>query len=257
VKVDIVQDAPPPPVQPPMFDKINAVNVLVIDVGGSHVKLTATGRRGRSRFASGRGMTPDAFVAQVLRLTARWTYDVISFGYPGGIGPHGPTADPGNLGPGWVGYDFEAAFGRPVRMVNDAAMQALGGYDGGRMLFLGLGTGLGSAFVADRVIVPLELGTLPYKRGEMLGDRLGKRGLKEYGIKSWRMAVAQTAEMLQRAFMTDYVVLGGGNASKMRALPPYARRGGNEDAFEGGVRLWEEHIEGHDGPPSNTWRVVR
>ena len=233
------------------------VNVLVIDIGGSHVKLLASGRRRRVRFASGPELTPAALVRTVRRKTARWRYDVISLGYPGEIKAHGPTAEPGHLGPGWVGFDFEAGFGRPVRMVNDAAMQALGGYDGGRMLFLGLGTGLGSALVADRVIVPLELGTLPYRRGEMLGDRLGKQGLRRHGLRAWRQTVHDATAMLREAFIADYVVLGGGNVSRVRELPPHARRGGNHDAFAGGFRLWEEHIERHDGPLSHTWRVVQ
>ena len=233
------------------------MRVLVIDVGGSHVKVHATGRPRRIRFVSGPTLTPDRLVSEVRRRTAHWTYDVISLGYPGEIQSHGPTAEPGNLGPGWVGYDFEAAFGRPLRMVNDAAMQALGGYDGGRMLFLGLGTGLGSALVADCVIVPLELGTIPYKRGEMLGERLGKRGLRKYGLTSWRKSVHRTVASLRTAFIADYVVVGGGNAAKLGALPPNTRLGGNDDAFAGGSRLWEEHIERHDGPPSTTWRVVQ
>jgi polyphosphate glucokinase len=232
------------------------VKVLVVDIGGSSVKALATGHTARVRFASGRHLTPAELVRQVQQHAAHWQYDVVSIGYPGAAGPNGPVAEPGNLGPGWVGYDFSRAFERPVRMVNDAAMQAVGGYEGGRMLFLGLGTGLGSTLVADRVIVPLELGLLPYTQSETLGERLGKTGLARYGLRTWTEAVTRAAEMLRSAFAADYVVLGGGNASKVEALPPHTRRGGNMDAFRGGFRLWEERIEPHDGPSPASWRVV-
>jgi polyphosphate glucokinase len=233
------------------------VKVLVIDVGGSHVKLMASGRTEGARFESGRTLTPAELVARVKRLTSRWSYDVISLGYPGAVSHDGPVAEPGNLGSGWVAYDFAKAFRRPVRVVNDAAMQALGGYDGGRMLFLGLGTGLGSALVAERVIVPLELGTLPYAGGDTYGERLGKAGLKLHGKEAWVKAVTQATGVLRRAFSADYVVLGGGNARKVPVLPSHTRRGGNGDAFTGGFRLWEERVEPHDAPPSDAWRVVQ
>jgi predicted NBD/HSP70 family sugar kinase len=193
---------------------------------------------------------------QVREFTAAWEYDVVSVGYPGGTGPAGATAEPGNLGDGWAGYDFDAAFGRPVRLVNDAAMQALGAYDGGRMLFLGLGTGLGSTLIAERVIIPLELGSLLHAPGETLAGVLGTRGLERTGVETWRHIVADTCQQLRAACAADYVVLGGGNASLVDPLPPDTRRGGNEDAFAGGVRLWEEWLEHHDTPPSHIWRVV-
>jgi predicted NBD/HSP70 family sugar kinase len=232
------------------------LNVLVIDIGGSRVKLFASASRETASSKSGNRFGPDDLVRVVRQFAAAWEYDVVSIGYPGATGPHGATADPGNLGGGWVGYDFEQALGRPVRVVNDAAMQALGAYDGGRMLFLGLGTGLGSTLIAERVLIPLELGCLLHHSGETFGDYLGKSGLARVGLGAWREAVAEACEQLRLACAADYVVLGGGNASLVDPLPEHARRGGNEDAFAGGVRLWEEWVEHHDAPPSHIWRVV-
>jgi polyphosphate glucokinase len=234
-----------------------AVNVLVIDVGGSHVKLLATGQPEPRRFDSGPDFTPAALVAKVKELTPDWRYEVVSLGYPGAVDADGPTAEPGNLSDGWLGFDFAAAFGRPVRVVNDAAMQALGAYDGGRMLFLGLGTGLGSALVIDRVVVPLELGCLPAAGGDTLADRLGKAGLERHGPAAWGKAVHAAVEALKRAFAADHVVLGGGNAERVDPLPAGTRRGGNEDAFAGGFRLWEDWVEPFDQALSAEWRVVR
>jgi polyphosphate glucokinase len=190
-------------------------------------------------------------------LTGDWKYDVVTLGYPGMVGPDGPEAEPGNLGHGWVGFDFREAFGKPIRIVNDAAMQALGSYVGGRMLFLGLGTGLGTALVADRVIVPLELGCLQFGPEETLADRLGKAGREKYGHDSWLHTLSAAIENLSKATMADYVVLGGGHAMEVEPLPPGVHRGGNADAFTGGFRFWEEDIEPHDRPPSSAWRVVR
>ena len=201
-------------------------------------------------------MTPDQLVARVKELTADWEYDVVAIGYPGEAGTASPTGIAWKLGGGWVGYDFEAAFDRPVRMVNDAVLQALGGYQGGRMLFLGLGTGLGSALVAEHVIVPLELGCLIYREGDTLADRLGKEGLERHGTRAWMAALHETVGVLRRAMIADYVVLGGGNAAQVDPLPEGARRGGNDDAFEGGFRLWEDWIEPHDREPEKIWRVV-
>jgi len=233
------------------------MKVLVIDIGGSHVKMLATGQSDPVRFDSDYHLTPDAFVARVRDLTHDWEYDVVSLGYPGTVGQEGPVREPGNLGPGWVGYQFAEAFGKPVRVVNDAAMQALGGYDGGRMLFLGLGTGLGSALVTERVVVPLELGNLPYEPDETMGERLGKHGLERHGKQAWQAAVREAAVALRQAFVADYVVLGGGNVKQVDELPHGARRGGNQDAFKGGFMLWEEWVEPHDATPSAAWRVVR
>jgi polyphosphate glucokinase len=232
------------------------VNVLVIDVGGTKVKFLASGQTGARRFESGQGLTPADMVARVKEATADWAYEVVSVGVPAVVADHGAQEEPGNLGAGWVGFDFEAAFGKPVRVVNDAAMQALGAYTGGRMLFLGLGTGLGSALVVERVIVPLELGNLPFRRRTM-GHYLGKTGLRESGMKTWVRAVTEITTALRRAFATDYVVLGGGNAKLVEPLPDGARYGGNVDAFTGGFRLWEETVEPHDRPASSAWRVVR
>lgn len=232
------------------------MKVLVIDVGGSHVKLLATGRRRRRRFESGPTLTPGDLVERVRELTSDWPHDVIALGYPGAVGPNRPEAEPGNLAEGWVGFDYERAFGKPVRIVNDAAMQAVGAYDGGRMLFLGLGTGLGSALVTDGVIVPLELGNLPFGRKTMF-YYLGKRGLKRLGLDVWRTAVHETVHALRFATRADYVVLGGGNAKHVAPMPDGARRGHNNDAFTGGFRLWEEMVEPHDRLPSAAWRVVR
>ena len=233
------------------------MNVLVIDVGGSHVKLLATGQQTPRRFDSGPHLGPAQLVERVRETTADWSYDAISLGIPAPVGPGGPELDPGALGGGWVRFDFEKAFGKPVLVVNDAAMQALGAYDGGRMLFLGLGTGLGSALVTDRVVMPLELGCLPYDRGETMADRLGRRGLKRHGEVAWQEAVREVVGVLRRAMAVDYATLGGGNASLVAPLPDGARRGGNEDAFTGGFRLWEEEVVPHDVPPAAAWRVVR
>jgi polyphosphate glucokinase len=233
------------------------VNVLVIDIGGSHVKFLATGQPVARRFESGRHLTPDFLVEEVKRLTHDWPHEVVAVGYPGAVGPDGPEADPGNLGPGWVGFDFAAALGRPTRVVNDAAMQALGAYTGGRMLFLGLGTGLGSALVTDRVVIPLELGSLPYGRRRTVADHVGKRGLKHLGEAAWLATVVRVVEHVRDAMKADYVVLGGGNAKRVDPLPPHTRRGGNEDAFAGGFRVWEEDVDPHRYPPDAPWRVVR
>ena len=233
------------------------MNVLVIDIGGTWVKLWASGAEAPRRFDSGADLTPQLMVERVLEQSQDWHYDTIAIGYPGEVGADGPHSEAGNLGPGWLDFDFEAAFGRPVRVVNDAVLQALGAYAGGKMLFLGLGTGLGSALVAERVVLPMELGNLPYGPTEMLSDRLGLRGLDKYGEGEWQQKVAETVDRLRHAFAADYVVLGGGNAERVEPLPWGVRRGGNDDAFTGGVRLWEEWIEPHDQAPSRVWRVLR
>lgn len=212
---------------------------LVIDVGGTKVKLLSSGETEPRRISSGKRMTPARMVGAVLELAADWTYDVVSIGYPGPVGRHGPRSEPGNLGPGWVGFDYAAAFERPVRILNDAAMQALGSYEGGRMLFLGLGTGLGSAMIAENVIVPLELGKVPYEGDRCLGDLLGRRGLKALGKADWRAVLERVVQSFTDAFMVDYVVLGGGNAKLVKDPPSGVRLGHNLNAFRGGMRLWE------------------
>jgi polyphosphate glucokinase len=237
------------------------MDVLVVDIGGSHVKLYASissGAPDARRFESGE-LTPAALVERVRNMTSDWPYDMISLGYPGAVDEHGPRAEPGNLGNGWVGFDFERAFGKPVRVVNDAVLQALGGYEGGRMLFLGLGTGLGSALVSEHVVVPLELGCLPYggQESETIADRVGRAGLAKYGHAAWQAAVEQIVGVLRDAFSAEYIVLGGGNAEEVDPLPPHTRRGGNDDACTGGLRLWEEMVEPHDRRSPRVWRVVR
>jgi polyphosphate glucokinase len=215
--------------------------ILAIDVGGSHVKVMRSPRSEKRKFNSAPDLTAKGMVAQVLHLTADWDYDAISIGYPGPVVNNRPLAEPHNLGKGWVGFDFKKAFERPVKVVNDAVMQALGSYAGGHMLFLGLGTGLGTAMIIDGVVEPMELAHLEYKHGKTFEDYLGRIGLERLGIKKWRDAVAAVVEHLTAALEPDYVVLGGGNATKLETLPPNARLGDNENAFAGGFRLWDEH----------------
>ena len=215
------------------------MKILVIDVGGTHVKLLATGHRKRREFRSGAGMTATQMVTEARRVTADWQYDAITIGYPGPVRGGHPVAEPHNLGAGWVGFDFTKAFACPVRMVNDAAMQALGDYRGGHMLFLGLGTGLGSALIIDGVLAPLELAHLPYKHDRTYESFLGLRGLKRLGRKKWEKCVWDVVQRFKAALQVDEVVLGGGNAERLRALPPGSRRGENSRAFVGGFRLWE------------------
>jgi predicted NBD/HSP70 family sugar kinase len=214
--------------------------VLVVDVGGTSVKILATGQRGPRKVRSGRAMTAQDMVKEVQRLAGDWPYEAVSVGFPGPVMNDHPTAEPKNLGKGWVGFDFEKAFGCPVKMINDAAMQALGSYDAGRMLFLGFGTGLGSALVTDGVVVPLELAHLLHgKKSRTYEDYVGLRGLKRLGKKKWRQYVADVVRALREALQADYVVLGGGNAKKLKRLPDSARLGHNRNAFTGGFRLWE------------------
>jgi len=213
-------------------------SILVIDIGGTKVKVLATGQTEPRKAPSGKDFTPSRLVETARELARDWEYDGISIGYPGMVGAQGPRSEPGNLGPGWVGFDFAAAFGKPVKMVNDAAMQALGSYEGGRMLFLGLGTGLGSSLIAGNVIVPLELGRLPYDGERTLSEVLGRRGMERNGKSEWRKAVTRVVIALMGAFVADYVVIGGGNAKQVKELPPGARLGHNLTAFRGGIRLW-------------------
>jgi polyphosphate glucokinase len=232
------------------------MRVLVVDVGGSHVKLHLGETESMKRFDSGDTLTPIAMMQQVREHTANDSFDAVSIGYPGSVGPGGPVREAGNLGPGWVGFDFEGAFQRPVRVINDAVMQALGSYDDGRMLFLGLGTGLGSSVVTDRVIVPLELGSLSYGKDGTIADRIGAAGLASSGLEAWAKDVCDVIVMLRRAIRADYVVLGGGNANRLDDLPSSTRRAGDEAAAVGGVRLWEHPIEPHDRRPSRAWRIL-
>jgi polyphosphate glucokinase len=212
--------------------------VLAIDVGGSHVKTRVSGRREMRQFESGPTLTPRQMVAKVLELNGDLKYDVVSIGYPGVV-VHGKIiSEPFNLGKGWLGFDFRRAFGRPTLLMNDAAMQAIGSYEGGRMLFLGLGTGLGSALIVDGVVAPMELAHLPYRRNRSYEDFVGDRGRHRLGAKKWRKVVVEIVEQLRKALEADYVVLGGGNARKLKKLPKNTQLGNNDFAFLGGFRVW-------------------
>jgi polyphosphate glucokinase len=213
------------------------MNILVVDVGGTHVKILATGQKDHREIVSGPSLTPKQMISKVRKLAADWHYDVVSIGYPGPVVHGHPMAEPHNLGSGWVGFKFDKAFRRPVKVINDAAMQALGSYKGGKMLFLGLGTGLGSALVLNGVAEPLELAHLPYKRGTF-EDYVGLRGLEKRGKKKWRYYVAEVVARLIAATEPDDVVLGGGNVKELKKLPPGCRSGDNANAFLGGFRLW-------------------
>lgn len=214
------------------------MNVLTIDIGGTHVKLLATGETERREFPSGPEMTPRKMVTLVRKLARDWKYEVISIGYPGFVLRGKPVAEPHNLGKGWVRFDFERAFKKPVKIINDAAMQAFGSYVGGKMLFLGLGTGLGSAMVVDGVIEPMELAHLPYKKSTF-EDYVGLRGLESLGKKKWRKEVSRVVAALVSALEPNDIVLGGGNVKKLKELPPGCRAGDNANAFLGGFRLWQ------------------
>jgi polyphosphate glucokinase len=218
------------------------MNVLVVDVGGTNVKILATGQKEPRKFPSGPKMTAKRMVSGVKKLAGNWKYDVVSIGYPGVVLRGRVISEPHNLAPGWGGFDFEAAFGCPVKVINDAAMQALGSYKSGELLFLGLATGLGSAMVVNRIVIPMELGHLPYKKGTY-EDYVGLRGLKRLGKKKWRKHVAFGIARLIDALHPDDMVLGGGNAKKLKKLPPGCRAGNNANAFLGGFRLWEEGVD--------------
>ena len=209
----------------------------MIDVGGTHVKILATGEKAHREFASGPTLTARGMVSRVKRLARGWEYDAVSIGYPGPVLRDRPVAEPHNLGRGWMGFDFGRAFGRPTKVVNDAAMQALGGYKRGKMLFLGLGTGLGSTLIADGIVEPMELGHLPYRK-RTFEDYVGIRGLQRLGKKKWRRAVFDVVERLAAALEPDEIVLGGGNVKRLKALPPGCREGDNANAFRGGFRMW-------------------
>jgi polyphosphate glucokinase len=219
------------------------MQVLVVDVGGTHVKMLATGQEIRRKFVSGSSLTAEKMVAEVLKAAEGWKYEVVSIGYLGPVLRGRPVSEPHNLGLGWVGFDFEAAFGFPVKLINDAAMQALGSYEGGKVLFLGLGTGLGSTMIVDGIVEPMELGHLPYRKGTY-EDYIGIRGLKHVGKRKWRRYVEDVVARLIAALEPDDVVLGGGNVHKLKELPSGCRVGENADAFRGGFRLWEEAGQG-------------
>jgi len=216
----------------------NKSEILVIDVGGTNVKVLTGNRQEPLKIPSGPDMTARRMVSAVRKATSDWSYSAVSIGYPGPVLHGQPLREPHNLRPGWVSFDFKKAFGVPVRVVNDAAMQALGSYTGGRMLFLGLGTGLGSAFIVDGILEPMELGHLPYKNGHRYEDYLGLRGLDRLGKRKWRRHVLQVATQLKTALQAEYVVFGGGNAKRLKDLPDGFRLGSNKNAFIGGVQIW-------------------
>ena len=213
-------------------------NILVIDVGGTHVKMMIS-RRKRRKFKSGPKMTPREMIAQVKEQLKDWKFHAVAVGFPAPIRNGRILTDPKHLGKGWVGFNFEKALGKPVRILNDAALQALGSYRGGRMLFLGLGTGLGSTLVLPDMVLPLELGDLPYRDHRIIEDFLGKTGIDELGGKEWEHEVMFAVGQLKKSVIADYVVLGGGKAKKIRDLPKGTERGHNRNAFLGGVRLWQ------------------
>lgn len=215
------------------------MNVLVIDIGGTNVKILATGQKEPRKFPSGPGLTPTLMVAGVRSLASDWPYDAVAIGYPGRVVRGRIMTEPHNLAHGWVGYNFKTAFKCPVRIINDAAMQALGSHRRGTMLFLGLGTGLGSALVVEGLVVPMELAHLPYKQGTY-EDYLGLRGLQRRGKKKWRKDVAQCADRLSSGLQLDEIVIGGGNAKKLLKMPKHCRAGDNANAFLGGFRLWAD-----------------
>jgi polyphosphate glucokinase len=216
------------------------MQVLAVDIGGTNVKFLAQGETLPRKFPSGPTLTPADMCEKIVRAAADWKFDCVSIGYPGPVVYGKPLLEPRNLGRGWVGFDFAARFGKPVQVINDAAMQALGSYEGGRMLFLGLGTGLGTTMIIDKVIAPMELAHLPYRKGRTFEDYVGERGLLRLGKKKWHRAVHDVTNRLKAALVVDYVVLGGGNAKKLEELPPGARLGDNSHAFIGGFRLWHE-----------------
>ena len=224
------------------------MRILVIDIGGTHVKVLATGHRKLVEIPSGPKMTPAKMVAAVRVATSSWKYDAISIGYPGAVVHGRPFTEPHNLGSGWVRFNFKKAFARPVKIINDAAMQALGSCRGGRMLFLGLGTGLGSAMIVENVLEPLELAHLPYQKGRSYEGYVGQAGLERLGKEKWRHHVKEVVKQLKAALQADYVVLGGGNARLLKRLPPGTRLGNNANAFQGGYRLWTKRYSGlnHD-----------
>ncbi len=221
------------------------MKVLVIDVGGTNVKLAVTGSDEGRKLPSGPELTPQLMVERVRDTIKDWDFEAVSVGFPAPVVRGEILAEPANLAPGWLGFDFAAAFGKPVKVINDAAMQALGSYEDGRMLFLGLGTGLGSALVFDHVVAPLELAHLPYRKKRTYEDYVGERGLKRLGRNKWQLHVEDVVARFKAAFVVDYIVLGGGNSKKLLRLPPHCRQGDNRNAIAGGFRLWEE-----DGRPN-------
>lgn len=218
-------------------------NVLVLDIGGTHIKVASNTQRTPLKIPSGSTMTAKQMAEQVILGTKGWKYDCISIGYPGPVVDDHPLTEPHNLAPGWIDFPYQKAFQKPIRFINDAAMQALGGYRGGRMLFLGIGTGLGSAMILEGIVVPLELAHLPYRKGKTYEEYVGKEGLELRGKKRWRKSVLDVVERLMAGLVCEYVLLGGGNAKLIKRLPPHVVLGSNSNAIEGGIRLWQSAEE--------------
>jgi polyphosphate glucokinase len=231
------------------------VNILVIDIGGTNVKVLASGHEVPRKFPSGRELTPEKMVAGVLAATTDWDYEAVSIGFPGPILCGQPMTEPVNLGHGWMGFDFASAFGRPVKIINDAAMQALGSYRGGKMLFLGLGTGLGAAVIANGTLEPLEIGRFHYKK-RTLEHYVGDRGRKRLGRKKWQRVFVGALDRIVMALKPDDVVLGGGNAKRLKPLPAGTRLGDNSFAFIGGFRLWDAASGPQPTPPSGNGALL-
>jgi polyphosphate glucokinase len=231
--------------------------VLAIDIGGSKVKMLVNGQMKPRKAPTGLDFTPLKLLEVVKELTSDWKYDAVTIGFPGLVGPNGPLAEPGNLGPGWVGFDFTGAFECPVKILNDAAMQAVGSYEGGRMLFLGLGTGLGSTMIVEHVILTVELSCLRWNSRRTLGDLLSKKSIKKLGIEKWRAAVHDVVYSLMKAFVADYVVVGGGNAKLLNKLPAGARVGHNQTAFRGGFRVWgADNVSSENVELHGHWKIL-
>ncbi len=231
------------------------MKILVIDVGGSQVKFAVWGKRERRSFPSGKGLTPRQLVKQISKMTKDWKFDGVTIGFPGPVFKGKPVREPHNLGKGWIGFPFKTYLRKPVKIINDAAMQALGSYTGGRMLFVGLGTGFGSALILDDVVVPLDVGQLAYSKNRVICDVLSKEALKTNGPRHWEQAVHRVINQLRVAFDTDYIVIGGGNAKHLKRLPRGARRGSNDRAFAGGARLWRIGAS-YAKPQKHTWVIT-
>jgi len=227
-------------------------NILVVDIGASHVKCAATNHQPSVRFSSGKKMGPERMMKQLLKVTDGWGFDAVSIGFPGVVHHRRIACEPHNMASGWIGFDFHKAFGVPVRIINDAAMQALGGYDGGKMLFLGLGTGLGSALIVEGVIAAMELSHLHYGSGRTYEDCVGEKAREQLGNKKWRHNVDKVVDGFRKALLPDYIVLGGGNVVHLKQLPPSTRRGDNAEAIVGGFRLWESH-HSEPCPATRSW----
>ena len=232
------------------------MNILMIDVGGSHVKFMNARDGEMRKLKSGTGLNAAEMAEGVIAETSDWSYDAISIGYPGLLRKGRPVRDPSNLGEGWLNFDFEKAFGRPVRMINDASMQALGNYVHGRLLFLGFGTSIGTCVIADDIVIPVEIGMIKFSKKEHFRDRLSKEALKEGGIKTWQVAVQEAVELLSDVFQPDDTVLGGGNASLIDPLPAACRLVNNTSAYVGAERLWEE-ADLYARPDESTWKIIR